>query len=130
MLIFICFNQTKAQAQIDQDIANLSYSFNEDLLISAYGETFFQNKESLKAAFLELINHRMTIKKVSYSVDEKYPLLGDQLLNNRYNSYSIAENEVIQPTTNPFFFHLDFFPKSIRVYRFNGTDFVLIIQPI
>jgi hypothetical protein len=61
--------------------------------------------------------------------NEKYTLLSTCNLNNKDNPSLTRDAAFNELTFNPLKYHMIFFSKTTQVYRFDGTDFLIIIAP-
>jgi hypothetical protein len=66
------------------------------------------------------------------TVNDKYPLLSSFPLMNRYNSSIVAiDYSQFNPATFvPITYNLPFFSDQTQVIRVDGTDYIIVIDPI
>jgi len=77
----------------------------------------------------QLVKERISIVTIPRTADEKYAKLSEFNLFNIYNP-DLKRDEVIDVTHfNPLKYDLTFFARTIMIYRIDGTDYVIFIQP-
>ncbi|MDM1044231.1 hypothetical protein HX004_05185 [Myroides sp. 1354] len=79
-------------------------------------------------ALTRLLNERVEIREEAYSRDEKYQLLSEVPLFNKYNT-ALTRDEVFNINTfNVLKYNLAFFENRDALYRVDNTNFVIIIH--
>lgn len=118
-----------SQEQIQSDLVT---DFHLTAIRSVYGDTWVaDNPEAvlvLKDCFLE----RMKYVNAPLTATDKYPLLSSFPLMNK-NNPAIAEINYSQfdPLTfTPIIYCLPFFSDQTQVIRVDGTDYIIIIEPV
>jgi len=77
----------------------------------------------------DLLDNRIKIIESDVSPLEKYTKLSQVTLLNKYNP-SLIRDAVFNPLVfNPLKYDFNFFPKSTVVYRVDGTNYLIVINP-
>jgi len=131
LLIFLISSSVSIMAQVAQKTPITAQSASTDQKITEiYGTQFFNNKPELHQQFVRLLEERVEYKHEPISTDEKYPTVTQAGLNNKYNSNLTGQINSFSPNTfNPLRYRLNFFDKKKNVYRIDGTDYLLVINP-
>jgi hypothetical protein len=125
LLFSRAFSQEQIQSDLVTDIHLLAMK-------SVYGETWVaDNPEAvsvLKACFL----HRMRYVNEPLTAYDKYPLLSSFPLMNRHNPLivEIDYSQFNPQTFTPIIYSLPFFSDQTQVIRVDGTDYIIIIEPV
>jgi len=123
LLTLILLTTTRLFAQND--------SLNAVKIAEVYGPTFQTEWPILYGQLEELLNTRISYVEEPVYPDEKYPLIASLPLMNKHNPalqpHDPALFNVI--TFNPLIYTWNFFDDNILVYRIDGTDYLLVIQP-
>ena len=81
------------------------------------------------ALLTDLLDNRIKIIESVMDSNEKYPLLSQVAIVNKYNS-SLTRDVVFDPLTfNPLKYDLNILPKTPAVYRVDNTNYLIVIQP-
>jgi hypothetical protein len=119
LLVFGIFLSVQLTAQMSAD----------DKIDEVYRPEFFDNNPELRQAFQILLNERIRYTRTPMGRNEKYTLLSTCNLNNKDNPSLTRDAAFNELTFNPLKYHMIFFSKTTQVYRFDGTDFLIIIAP-
>lgn len=122
----ICFSAIHSTAQLNPE---QSY---EQKIDAVYSADFFTEKPELRAAYVKLLSERISYVQTQDLPSDKYELLSSVPL----HPFVTPEQAAFDPSTfsigqfNPLFYSLSFFEwNQAKVYRIDGTDYYLIIQP-
>lgn len=122
LFLFVCFVSIKLNAQeIDSRIVEVYGDKTTELVTN--------DNARLKDLNDILFNRCKVVEMPVVGVD-KYPRLSAIPLLNKYNS-NLSRDKVFNPENfNPLKYQLNFFPKSsAAIYRIDGTDYVIVIEP-
>ncbi|WP_341905022.1 MULTISPECIES: hypothetical protein [Fluviicola] len=131
--LFWAFAWTKASAQdqmVPPQLANVpSYL---PAITSVYGDTWVANNSEAVIALENCFTNRMKYQIEPLTVNDKYPLLSSFPLMNRYNPTIVAINysQFNPETFIPITYNLPFFSDQKQVIRVDGTDYIIVIDPI
>jgi len=101
----------------------------DEKIDAVYAPPFFTNNAELRAAFTRLINERITYMRSPYQADEKYTLLSTCPLNDKDDPRMTRDTRFDADTFNPLKYKMNFFARTTQVYRFDGSDYLIIITP-
>ena len=113
-----------AQPYMDTATANV-------YITEVYGDTFLISRPILHGELLDLMINRVSYLEEPVTPDEKFPLISTFPLMDKINT-SIQPHDPATfdvTTFNPLIYGWNFFNTVIQVYRIDGTDFLLIVQP-
>ncbi len=101
-------------------------------LVSVYGETWIADNPDAVTALEECFNKRISYLVEPLSVNDKYPLLSSFPLMNKVNPAITAINysQFSPETFVPITYNLPFFSDLKQVIRVDGTDYIIVIEPI
>lgn len=131
--LFCAFTWNGASAQ-DQlapsQLANVSSYFPE--ITSVYGDAWVADNSEAVAALGNCFTNRMRYLIEPLSENDKYPLLSSFPLMNKFNpSITAIDYSQFNPSTFiPITYNLPFFSNQPQVIRVDGTDYIIIIDPI
>jgi hypothetical protein len=75
-----------------------------------------------------MLSLRFEIRKLKMEAGEKFPRLSQIPLFNKYNP-SLQRDAAFDPTNfNPLKYDLEFFAPTDKVYRVDGSDYILFIK--
>ncbi len=96
-----------------------------------YTAAYLENVPELRAALTNLLKNRVSYVIEPASVNNKYPLISSLPLMNKMNPAVVSHDPAgFDPTTfNPLTYRWNFFSDKLLVYRIDGTDYLLIVQP-
>ncbi|MFN4234142.1 MAG: hypothetical protein ACK4IK_04990 [Bacteroidia bacterium] len=104
----------------------------DDKIIEVYGDlngSFFKGNKSLYESFENLLSKRIKIEEMPYRNDEKFIKISSLQILNKYNSNLKHEKFESIEKFNPLKYNMEFFSNSMKVYRIDDTNFILIINP-
>lgn len=117
----------------DQTISHLP-KFHQYLpaITSVYGDVWVANNQDAVSALEECFTNRMKYLIEPLTQNDKYPLLSSFPLMNRYNPTIVAINySQFDPATFiPITYNLPFFSDQKQVIRVDGTNYIIVIDPI
>lgn len=107
------------------DAANLAK------ITQVYDHDYIMGEPVLKTALLTLLRDRISYMVEPASVNNKYPLISSVGLMTDLNPGLQAHDPAtFSPETfNPLIYNWTFFHNKTLVYRIDGTDYIIIIQP-
>lgn len=96
-----------------------------------YSAEYLENASSLRPALLDLLKNRVSYVEEPVRADDKYPLLSSLPLMNKFNTAIQPHDPALfnVQTFNPLIYSWNFFDNRIQVYRIDGTDYLLVVQP-
>jgi hypothetical protein len=101
-------------------------------ITSVYGNTWVSNNQEAVTALENCFTNRMKYLIEPLTGNDKYPLLSSFPLMNRNNSDIVAINysQFNPDTFIPITYNLLFFSDQKQVIRVDGTDYIIVIEPI
>ncbi|SCY07032.1 hypothetical protein [Flavobacterium caeni] len=85
---------------------------------------------SNRRALLEDFLSRVAVENHPELKGKKFALLSELALQNKYNK-GLSRDAVCDPKTfNPLKYHFPMSSKKREIYRFDNTDFLIIINPV
>lgn len=101
-------------------------------ITSVYGNTWVSNNQEAVNALENCFSNRMNYLIEPLTANDKYPLLSSFPLMNRYNPTIVAiDYSQFNPETFvPITYNLPFFSDQKQVIRVDGTDYIIVIDPI
>lgn len=129
VLLLLVSTIVVAQVQPVATLPSLNGNHNAKI-VEIYGTALQSNNPELYQAFYNLLDRRIYYKMERETLDEKYPKLSQIGLLSKNNA-SISHDATFDANTfNPLKYDLNFFdPKNTQIYRFDGTDYLIIIEP-
>lgn len=123
-------NYASAQDQSIPQLAPVQSYLPE--ITAVYGETWIANNPEAVAALEDCFANRISYLIETLTENDKYPLLSSFPLMNRYNPGIVAINySQFDPNTfSPITYNLPFFSSQTQVVRVDGTDYIIVIEPI
>jgi len=132
ILGLLLFVSVSASAQIaPTSTATLVLTNNNDTKIAeVYGTNLPIDSPSLYLALMALLNNRISFKNEVELAGEKYPKLSSLPLLNKNNPSLTHDTAFDRNTFNPLKYNMVFFDtKSAHIYRFDGTDILIMVAP-
>jgi hypothetical protein len=131
LVLAFAWNRAAAQDQpVAPQLANvLSYLPS---ITSVYGDVWVANNPEAVNALDNCFTNRMSYLIEPLTANDKYPLLSSFPLMNRYNITIVAINysQFNPETFVPITYNLPFFSDQKQVIRVDGTDYIIVIDPI
>jgi hypothetical protein len=128
-----CALTTNYVAGQDQVIAHLP-NFHQYLpaITSVYGDDWVANNQDAVTALEDCFANRVKYLVEPLTANDKYPLLSSFPLMNRYNPTVVVINySQFDPATFiPITYNLPFFSDQKQVIRVDGTNYIIVIEPI
>lgn len=128
--IFAC-NKASSQGQLaSTQLANVQSYL--PAIKSVYGDTWVSNNQEAVTALENCFTNRMSYLIEPLTANDKYPLLSSFPLMNRYNPTIVAINysQFSPESFIPITYNLPFFSDQKQVIRVDGTDYIIVIDPI
>lgn len=129
----LCVFVTNYVVGQDQAISHLP-KFHQYLpaIKSVYGDTWVANNQDAVTALEDCFTNRMKYLVEPLTANDKYPLLSSFPLMNRYNPTIVAINySQFDPASFiPITYNLPFFSDLKQVIRVDGTNYIIVIDPI
>ena len=121
-------------ASLAQNATNSGSTINHDhaAVQHVYGTEWVNNNPTIVAAIEQCLNERISYVQEPLTATDKYPVLSSFPLLNRYNSeieaidYASFSPDTFQPLT----YSLPFFSDMKQVIRVDGTNYLIVIDPI
>ncbi len=129
--ISLCVQSSFSQDLPGQKIELPDAQYNAHI-DEVYGPHFFDQKPELKTRFVELLRDRVSYVYEPVTADTKpYPSVSSVGLRTDENPNVQAHDpaQFSTSTFNPLIYNWHPFYHEIQVYRIDGTDYVLVIQP-
>ncbi len=101
----------------------------EQKIREVYGTAFFVNQPDLEPAFVRLIEERVHIQQLARVRGEKYPLLSQARLLDRFNPNLTRDTNFDASNFNVLKYDLEFFARTTQIYRVDNTDYIIVIDP-
>lgn len=114
-------NQHYTKAQVEIFIREVFLDQSDTLVFESPS-----NRLALITGFLD----RFEIGSKPEFSSKKFKLLSTVALNNKYNPALIRDVAVNPQTFNPLKYKFPMSSDKVEMYRVDGTDFIIIIQPI
>lgn len=108
------------------------YTGIEESILNVYGEDWVQVNPDAVRALRNCISTRISYQTEELTSQDKYPLLSSFPVMNKNNS-AIVEIDYAQFSPQdfqPITYNLPFFSDQMQVIRVDGTDYIIVIQPI
>lgn len=101
-------------------------------ITAVYGDTWVAQNPDAVTALENCFTNRMNYLIEPLTGNDKYPLLSSFPLMNRYNPTITAINySQFNPSTFiPITYNLPFFSNMKQVIRVDGTDYIIVIDPL
>lgn len=111
-------------------LANVSAYIPE--ITSVYGETWVSENPDAVVALGDCFTNRMKYLVEPLEENDKYPLLSSFPLMNKFNpAITAIDYGQFNPSTfMPLTYNLPFFSDQTEVIRVDGTDYIIVIDPI
>lgn len=111
-------------------LANVSAYVSE--ITSVYGETWVSENPDAVAALGDCFTNRMKYMVEPLMENDKYPLLSSFPLMNKFNpAIAAIDYGQFNPSAfMPLTYNLPFFSDQTQVIRVDGTDYIIVIDPI
>lgn len=96
-----------------------------------FGADFFESQPELQEQFVRLLRDRVELRFEPPGEGEKFPLISSLPLMNKHNAavQAHAPQGFSAEAFNPLIYGWDFFSDKVQVFRIDGTDYLLIVQP-
>lgn len=130
LLCAVFFNCAWTQDQTSPHLADVHPHLSA--ITSVYGETWVSNNPEAVSALEACFSNRMKYLLEPLTENDKYPLLSSFPLMNKNNPAIEAINySAFNPATFiPITYNLPFFSNQQQVIRVDGTDYLILIDPI
>lgn len=127
-----CVLTTNYAAGQDQTIALPDFHQYLPAITSVYGDDWVANNQDAVKALEDCFTNRMKYLVEPLTANDKYPLLSSFPLMNRNNPTIMAINySQFDPATFiPITYNLPFFSDQKQVIRVDGTNYIIVIDPI
>lgn len=132
ILIIACtllFSRAFSQVQVQSDLVT---DIHLSAIKSVYGDAWVADNPEAVSVLKDCFLKRMRYANEPLTAHDKYPLLSSFPLMNK-NNPSIVEIDYSQfdPLTfTPIVYCLPFFSDRTQVIRVDGTDYIIIIEPV
>ena len=125
------FHNASGQDQLAPDQLT-DFQSHRSQIIAVYGETWVSENPDAVNALEDCFIHRISYLTEPLAVNGKYPLLSSFPLMNKNNPAIVAiDYSQFNPLTfSPIHYNLPFFSKLKQVIRVDGTDYIIVIEPI
>lgn len=130
-LLLLAFNLSSLQAQVSKpDPANFDRFIAQ--VYTGSGADFI-NPDTRRYAYMKaLYENRITFVKSDaekLDLDNSLKLLSEVPLYNLYNPAVTRDTGFDLQEFNPFKYQFDFYAATKIIYRIDGTDYLIVIQP-
>jgi len=99
------------------------------MIADVYGVDFEYTNTAVYEEFKKLLLNRISYVKSPLTKDDKYPKLSTIKIFNK-NNPKLERDMTFNPATfNPLKYQLEFFVSRTKVYRFDNSDYLIVIQP-
>jgi len=120
-LAVLCLSAPDLNSQIPTD----------QRIVEVYGDHLEPIRQADPQRFADIekmLSLRFEIRKLKMEAGEKFPRLSQVPLFNKYNP-SLQRDAAFDPTNfNPLKYDLEFFAPTDKVYRVDGSDYILFIK--
>jgi hypothetical protein len=130
-MITFCGSAQDGYGQLqDQTITPENHDYSSKIAF-VYGSEFLQHNPELLDPLVLLLRDRIAYQFEVAPPDEKFPKLSSFPLMNKANpSVNAPDPAAFDVTTfNPLIYNWDFFSDRVQVFRIDGTDYLMIVQP-
>lgn len=129
VLVLLLHGYSYSQQMASPD---LSLKTTESEIIEVFGEEWANANSSMVNYLVDCKRERISFLESTLTTDDKYPLLSTYPLMTKNNPGIEGANfEVFNPDDfNVFAYSLDFFSDKVQAIRVDGTNYVMIIQPV
>lgn len=131
LLIFLfvgvsCFGQPIEVAKYSKEQVN---NFIQEVFADQSEVLVFKSTSGREALIISFFERFHIINKPN-NKGKQYPLLSSIPLLNKYNA-NLSRDAVVNPTTfNPLKYALPMASKKKEIFRVDGTDYLIIIEPV
>lgn len=114
----------------DQTITPDNHDYSSKIAF-VYGSQFLEHNSGLADELVMLLRDRIAYQFEVAPADEKFPKLSSFPLMNKANpSVNAPDPAAFDVTTfNPLVYNWDYFSDRVQVFRIDGTDYLMIVQP-
>lgn len=123
VLAFFVFNITFSQTTTKSN-PGLEQRFIEEV----FGSNIAKDGQHYKN-LQKLLRERVIFTQESLQENEKFPKISQSPLFNKYNSELIRDVDFNENNFNVLKYNLNFFSPNTMVYRFDNSDWLIIINP-
>jgi len=104
----------------------------ESEILNVFGRDWVSSNPSMVESLIDCRRSRITLVEQEQAENEKFPLLSSYPIMNKFNPevHSVDPLAFNVNTFNPFTYQLDFLSDRTQVIRIDGTDYIMIINPI
>ncbi len=130
-LLGVLWNFASGQGQTNpSQLANVNAYLPE--ITAVYGDAWVTENPEAVAAFGNCFTNRMRYLEELLTENDKYPLLSSFPVMNKFNpAISAIEYSQFNPSTFiPITYNLPFFSDKTQVIRVDGTNYVIVIDPV
>jgi len=117
-----------------QNTANSATVFHQDhsAVLYVYGQEWLNANPAPAAAIEECLNQRISYLQQPLTADEKFPLLSSFSLMNKFNAEITAIDyaNFAPDSFKPLTYSLPFFSDMKQVIRVDGSDYLIVIEPL
>lgn len=123
LLSFLVFNVTYSQTTAKSN-PGLEQQFIEEV----FGTNVAKDGQHYKNLQL-LLRDRIVYKQEPSQENDKFPKISEAPLLNKYNSNLVRDFKFDENSFNILKYNLNFFSPNTKVYRFDNSDWLIIINP-
>lgn len=118
------------QQETTSQLAGVSAYIPE--ITSVYGEAWVSQNQDAVTALGNCFTNRMKYLVEPLAENDKYPLLSSFPLMNKFNpAITAIDYDQFNPSTfMPLTYNLPFFSDQTQVIRVDGTDYIIVIDPV
>ncbi|WP_343636428.1 hypothetical protein [Fluviicola sp.] len=116
----------------EENLSDLVTDIHLLAIKSVYGETWVADNPEAVSVLQDCFLHRMNYVIEPLTATDKYPSLSSFPLMNKNNPSIVAiDYSQFNPSTfTPIIYCLPFFSDQTQVIRVDGTDYIIIIEPV
>ena len=123
VLSFLVYNIT-----FSQTTAKSNPKLESQFIVDVFGNTLAIDSQHYKN-LQKLLRERVVFIQEPFQENEKFPNISQAPLLNKYNSELVKDLTFDENNFNILKYNLNFFSPNTKVYRFDNSDWLIIINP-
>lgn len=123
VLFFLNYNVT-----ISQTTAKSNPNLESQFIVEVFGNTITNDSQHYKN-LQKLLRERVVFIKEPFQENEKFSNISQTSLLNKYNNNLVKDITFDENNFNILKYNLNFFSPNTKVYRFDNSDWLIVINP-
>ena len=123
VLSFLVYNIT-----FSQTTAKSNPKLESQFIVDVFGNTLAIDSQHYKN-LQKLLRERVVFIQEPFQENEKFPNISQAPLLNKYNSELVKDLTFDENNFNILKYNLNFFSPNTKVYRFDSSDWLIVINP-